>query len=80
MEGLSACECPVCFLLLNSELHLPMSMPCGHTLCKVTMGTGSAYLTIPVVSWASHMAKQGRDEVLSHKGALCHVCPTNHVS
>ena len=35
MEGLSACECPVCFLLLNHTTHEPMSMPCGHTLCKV---------------------------------------------
>ena len=32
MEGLSACECPVCFNLLGSECP-PMSMPCGHTLC-----------------------------------------------
>lgn len=64
MEGLSACECPVCFLLLNSEQHLPMSMPCGHTLCKVTMGTGSAYLAILVASWASRMAIEGCDEVL----------------
>ena len=39
MEGLSACECPVCFLLLNHNTHQPMSMPCGHTLCKVTMVT-----------------------------------------
>ena len=34
MEGLDACECPVCFLVL-SEGRPPMSMPCGHTLCKV---------------------------------------------
>ena len=32
MEGLSACECPVCFNLLGTEWP-PMSMPCGHTLC-----------------------------------------------
>ena len=37
MEGLSACECPVCFQLLNHSTHEPMSMPCGHTLCKVTI-------------------------------------------
>jgi len=32
MDGLSACECPVCFNLLGSD-RPPMSMPCGHTLC-----------------------------------------------
>ena len=33
MEGLSACECPVCFNFLSETLP-PMSMPCGHTLCS----------------------------------------------
>lgn len=32
-EGPSASECPVCFVQLSSE-RVPMSMPCGHTLCK----------------------------------------------
>ena len=31
---LSACECPVCFLLLSGGRD-PLSLPCGHTLCKV---------------------------------------------
>ena len=34
MEGLSACECPVCFNLLGTG-RPPMSMPCGHTLCHL---------------------------------------------
>ncbi len=34
MDGLSACECPVCFNFLSDSLP-PMSMPCGHTLCSV---------------------------------------------
>jgi len=33
---LSACECPVCFLLLENE-RVPMSLPCGHTLCQVCL-------------------------------------------
>ena len=33
MDGLSACECPICFQVL-SESRAPMSMPCGHTLCR----------------------------------------------
>ena len=35
LEGLSACECPVCFHTLSEESNAPMSMPCGHTLCSV---------------------------------------------
>lgn len=34
LEGLSACECPVCFNILSEETNVPMSMPCGHTLCS----------------------------------------------
>ena len=33
---LSACECPVCFFLLENE-RVPMSLPCGHTLCQVCL-------------------------------------------
>lgn len=34
VRELSACECPVCFCLLTGQ-KAPMSLPCGHTLCKV---------------------------------------------
>ena len=34
LEGLSACECPVCFNILSEQTNAPMSMPCGHTLCS----------------------------------------------
>ena len=33
-NGLSACECPICFSLLNGE-RVPMSLPCGHTVCQL---------------------------------------------
>ena len=33
---LSACECPVCFSLLIGD-RSPMSLPCGHTLCRLCL-------------------------------------------
>lgn len=35
---LSACECPVCFFLLEDD-RVPMSLPCGHTLCRVCLSS-----------------------------------------
>ena len=56
LAGLSACECPVCFLTLSEGDHEPMSMPCGHTLCSacinhlVSMATStSSQLGLPRV-------------------------------
>lgn len=37
MSELSACECPVCFSLLVGD-RSPMSLPCGHTLCRQCLG------------------------------------------
>ncbi len=49
-KELSACECPVCFHLLTGE-RSPLSLPCGHTLCKVCVeqltAQGAAVDTFP---------------------------------
>lgn len=50
MEDLSACECPVCFLVLNPTTHEPMSMPCGHTLCKVGQGVSNCVCVLSLIS------------------------------
>lgn len=34
MDDLTACECPICFLELDSDKRLPVSTPCGHTFCR----------------------------------------------
>ena len=48
-KELSACECPVCFSLLVGA-RIPMSLSCGHTLCKVCiaeLGVGGRQASFP---------------------------------